>query len=87
MTEDDKMSEEINDTEPIKMFGMMLPRLPGLVFRLGGTFIKIKGQANKAGRIFKKELVNQGLDKQTAEELTRIYMENSHIRQYIQNMG
>ena len=81
------MPEEINDSRPIKMFGLMLPRLPGLMFRLGGTYLRMKGQANKAGKIFKDELINHGIDRQIAEELTKTYLEGSHIKQYIQIMG
>ena len=78
---------EIKENRPFKLFGIMLPRLPGLMFRLGGTFIRFKGQASKAKKVFKKELINQGIDKDTAEELTRVYMQGSNIRNYMQNIG
>ena len=68
----------------IKVFGMLIPLLPSLMFRLTGTFLRFKGEANKAGRVFKKELINQGIDKETADELTEIYLESSHLRKYIQ---
>lgn len=83
------MSKETRniDNRPIKFFGVMLPRLPGLMFRLGGTLIRFKGQANKAGRIFRKELINQGFDKKTATDLTDIYLEGSNLIKYIQNFS
>ena len=73
--------------KPIKFLGIMLPRLPGLMFRLGGTFIRFKGQANKAGRIFRKELISQGFDKKTAADLTDIYLEGSDLIKYMQNLS
>jgi hypothetical protein len=83
------MQEEINEERerrPIKIFRILLPSLPSLMFRFSGTFLRFKKDAQKAGKVFKKELVKQGIDKHTAEELTEIYMEGSHIRNYIQNM-
>jgi len=79
--------KEIKYDRPIKFFGLMLPRLPGLIFRLGGTFIWFKGQANKAGKIFRKELINQGFDKKTATDLTNIYLEGSNLIRYMQNFS
>ena len=86
-----KMNENVKDGREevrfIKLFGMMIPSLPSLMFRLTGTFIRFKSDANKAGKIFKKELIKQGIDKETAAELTGIYMESSHIKKYIQGLN
>jgi hypothetical protein len=86
-----KMNEKVNDGKeelyPIKLFGMMLPSMPSLIVRLTGTFIRFKSDANKAGKIFKKELIKQGIDKEIAAELTGKYMESSHIRKYIQRLN
>jgi len=82
---------DINDEDGrkaggIKLFGLLLPKMPSLMFRLSATLIRFKTQANKAGRVFKKELVKQGVDKEIAEELKEIYLEGSHIRQYLMNI-
>ena len=86
-----KMNENVKDGReevcPIKLFGIMIPSMPSLMFRLTGTFIKFKSDANKAGKVFKKELIKQGIDKETAAELTETYMESSHIRKYIQGLN
>jgi hypothetical protein len=85
-----KMNENIKDereANPIKLFGIMLPSIPSLMFRLSGTFLRFKRQANKAGKIFRKELITQGIDEKTATEFTSIYMESSHIRNYIQGFN
>ena len=76
-----------DDSSPIKILGMMIPSIPSLMFRLTGTFIRFKSDAKKAGKIFKKELIKQGIDQQTAVELTGEYMQSSHIREYIQGFN
>ena len=84
------MPKEINeerDRRPIKLFGILLPSLPSLMFRFGGLFLRFKRDAKKAGKVFRKELIDQGLDKQTATELTDIYMEGSDLSKLIKNLG
>lgn len=84
------MSEKINeerDRRPIRFFGALLPSLPSLMIRFGGTFLRFKRDAKKAGKIFRKELMNQGLDKQTATDLTEIYMQGSDLSKMIQNIS
>lgn len=73
------------ETHPFKFFGIMLPALPSLMFRLGGSFLRFKRNAKKAGKVFKKELIKQGFDKETAEGLTKIYLEGSNISKYMYN--
>jgi len=84
MNENIKDEREVN---PIKIFGILLPAMPSLMFRLTGTLLRFKGQANKAGKVFKKELIAQGIDEDTATELTETYMQGSHIRQYIKGFN
>ena len=81
-----KENKDEREVDGIRLFGLLLPKMPSLIFRLSGTFLRFKSQANKAGKVFKKELVKQGIDEETAEELKEIYMEGSHIRQYLINV-
>ena len=74
--------EEIQD-RPIKMFGFIIPSLPKLTIRFGTVFLKFKRDAKKGGRVFKRELIVQGIDEETADGLTEIYLKSSHIKQYI----
>ena len=66
-----------------RMFGAFLPYLPSLMLRLGGSFLRLKRDAKKAGRTFQKELLRQGIDEETATELTKMYLEPSNIKNYI----
>ena len=83
------MSEEINEirerTNIVKIFGLMLPSIPSLLFRLGGNLIRFKSNANKAGKVFHRELRNQGIDEKMASELTDIYLEGSNLVKLITN--
>jgi len=80
MAEDVEGQEKVND---FRVFGAILPYLPSLMFKLGGTFLRFKRVAKKGGSAFQKELINQGLDSTTAAELTEIYLEGSNIIHYM----
>jgi len=75
---------EKQDEGVMKIFGRLLPFLPKLLFRFGITFLRFKRGANKAGKVFRKELIRQGLDKRTASELTGLYMKGSEIKNFLQ---
>ncbi len=75
------------DVCPVKIFGMMIPILPSLIFRLTALFIRFKSDANKAGKVFKSELIKQGINEVIASELTGVYLSSSHIRNYIQRFN
>ena len=79
-------NNENNNDNTLKIMGFIIPKIPGLAIRLSGTLIRFKSQANKAGKVFEKELISQGLDKKTAEDLKSIYLEGSQIRNYINIM-
>jgi hypothetical protein len=81
-----KIKDE-REVNPIRLFGIMLPSMPSLMLRLSGTFLRFKRNAHKAGKIFRNELIEQGIDKKIANDLTEIYMQSSHIRKYIQGFN
>ncbi len=76
-----KKNEEMGNADPVKWFGMIISFIPSLLVKSGGAFLRFKRQAKKGGKIFKKELINQGLDRKTASELTEIYLKGSHLIQ------
>lgn len=60
-----------------------IPRFIPLAIKLGFVYLSFKRKAKKAGKIFKKELINSGIDKKTAEILTEDYLKTSHfLRQF-----
>ena len=67
----------------IYFFGVALPMLPRLMVRFTGAFLRFKSHARRGGRFFHKELLQQGVDKETAEKLTERYLEGGNLFQYI----
>ena len=65
--------------EGIRLAGKLLPSLFPLVFKLGKTYLRFKKDAQKAGKIFEKELRANGIDKETAKAMTEIYLNSSRI--------
>jgi hypothetical protein len=65
------------ERNPLKIVGFLILMAPSLLFRFGGEFIRFKSKANRAGRIFRKELQRQGLDRTVAGQLTGSYLEGS----------
>jgi hypothetical protein len=78
-----KNTEDQGSAGGFRVLGALLPYLPSLMLRLGGSFLRLKRDAKKAGRTFQKELLRQGIDEGTAAELTEIYLEPSSIKQYM----
>jgi len=72
-------NEENMKEDPVKWFGMTIAYLPTLLIKSGGSFLRFKLQAKKAGKVFRKELINQGIDKKMAEELTEEYVKGSEL--------
>ncbi len=63
----------------IRYAGALMPSLLPLMFRLGKTYLRFKKDAQKASRIFEKELRANGLDKGTAKAMTDLYLESSRV--------
>jgi hypothetical protein len=78
-----EVKNEKREINGIKIFGVIFPFLPKLLFKFSITFLRFKRRAKKAGKTFRKELMKQGLNKQTASELTEIYMKGSQIKNVV----
>lgn len=63
----------------LKLIGELMPSLIPLTLKLGRTYLRFKKDAQKAGRIFEKELRANGIDKNTAKAMTEIYLNSSRI--------
>jgi hypothetical protein len=60
-----------------KLVGSLILLLPGFTLRFGLEAFRFKSKAHRAGRIFRKELRQQGLDTTTAQRFTTYYLEGS----------
>ena len=65
------------ERDPLKIVAFLILMFPRLIFRFGGGTLRFKSKAHRAGYIFRKELVRQGLDRSTATQLTAFYLEGS----------
>lgn len=63
----------------IQFAGALMPSLLPLMLKLGRTYLKFKKEAQRASRIFEKELRANGIDKYTAKAMTELYLESSHV--------
>ena len=50
-----------------------------LVFKLGIVYLRFKRKAKRAGKVFQKELIKNGIDKETAKLLTEDYLRSSRV--------
>jgi len=81
----EELLHEKQEQRGSKVVGLFLPFLPKLFFTLVVMFLRFERRAKKAGKVFRKELMKQGLDKHTASELTAMYLKGSELRSFIQN--
>jgi hypothetical protein len=68
---------EKTERNPLQIIGLIILKSPSLIFRFGIEAFRFKSKANKAARIFRNELQQQGLDTATAQRLTAHYLEGS----------
>ena len=71
------MSRQSND--PIQFMAFIMSHMPMILMRSGFAWLSFKKNAQKGGKTFQKELVNQGLDKETAKLFTQQYVEGSNL--------
>lgn len=51
-----KTTEDQGSVGGFRVLGALLPYLPSLMLRLGGSFLRLKRDAKKAGRTFQRIL-------------------------------
>ena len=57
----------------------IIPSTIPLIIRLGFVYLRFKGRAKKAGKVFKKEMIANGVDRTTAKLLAEEYVNASRI--------
>jgi hypothetical protein len=73
--------------DPVKIMAYIMSNMPMLLLRSGGAWLSFKRQAKKGSVAFQKELLNQGLDKQTARLFTDQYIESSNLIKLFMNQS
>ncbi len=80
------MSEKVNGNQKVTMFEafkVLIPYIPTMLFRIPGTLFHIKKMAKRGGNVFQRELIAQGIDRETARKLTESYLETSNLKTYL----
>jgi len=72
-------AEESRNENPLKLLGAIIPALPSILFRFSGEYLRSRSKARKGGFLFQNQLIGQGIDRVTAEQLTEIYLEGSNL--------
>jgi len=67
----------------LKMIGTAIISSPRLLFSFGGSYLRFRGQAKKAGRRFEDTLLHYGVDEHSARLLTEQYVKASDIKSYL----
>ena len=71
-------------TSPLQMVGAVISFLPRFGFSFLRGYLGVKRRANKGSRIFKQQLLKQGMDRRQANELTELYFKPCKVSTYIQ---
>ncbi|MCK4717993.1 MAG: hypothetical protein KAT70_04920 [Thermoplasmata archaeon] len=71
----------------VQTIGALLPHILPLGWKLGLSYLRFKKRAQRAEKIFRKELNANGLDRETAKKLTENYMNSSHALRTIALSG
>lgn len=65
----------------------VMSNMPKILMRSGFAWLSFKKQAQKGGKTFQRELVSQGLDKETAKLFTKEYVEGSNLMKIFMNQS
>ena len=65
-----------------KLAGVMIISLSSLLFSGLCGYMRMKRDAHKGGKVFKRQLRQQGLNEEQAAELTELYLQPSRIANY-----
>lgn len=73
-------------TTPPQLVGMVATFLPKLLFSCGVSYLKMKHQANKSSRKFKRRMLKEGMNKKQADELTELYLKPVKLSTYVNSV-
>lgn len=70
----------------LRYTSIFLTLLPFFLFRVIAEYLRFRGTVEKGGRIFQTELIKQGIDSQTAQELTRQYIQSISLKSFLKTL-
>jgi hypothetical protein len=73
------------DYDPVQIMARVISFIPVIILRSGTAWLSFKRQAKKGGKTFQKELIRQGVDKETAMLFTQQYTSASNLIKILLN--
>lgn len=70
-----------------KLLGIVLSKSPKLLLKLSWQYLKVKKQAQRAEKAFYQQLVDGGMDPETAARLSEKYSSTVSFRQLMKEFG
>ena len=70
---------ETGERDGIRIFGQIVPSLIPFGFKLSMTYLSFKKRAQRAGKVFEKQLLESGIDRNTAKEITELYLDAGRL--------
>ena len=70
-----------------KLLGVIISKSPKLLLKLSWRYLKVKKQAQRAEKTFRKQLEVGGMDPETAALLAEKYSSTASIRQLMKEVG
>ena len=78
--------QEYTRNAVLRMMGAVIPSLPFLGVRFFREYLRYKSTADRAGKIFYNELIEQGMNPQHADDLTCSYLDSRNLLSFIPKM-
>ena len=72
-------SDEERGYDPVQLMARVIAYIPIILLKSGTSWLSFKRQAKKGGKAFQKELIRQGIDKETAVLFTQEYTNGSNL--------
>jgi len=70
-----------------KFIGVVLAKSPKLLLRLSWRYLKMKKQAQRAERTFRRQLEASGMDPKTAARFAERYISTVSLRHIVKEIG
>lgn len=71
--------------DPVQIIARIITHIPMILLRSGTAWLSFKHQAKKGSKTFQKELLDQGIDKQTAKQFAQQYADGSNLVKILLN--
>jgi hypothetical protein len=75
-----------NNDNVVRYSAILLTFIPFFLFRFTAQYLRFRSKVSKGSKIFKHELIKQGIDIKTAQALTNQYFKGTSLRYILKNI-